>query len=110
MQILEGYVEFESFCLHCAGFHQPPRKTSLLSSVALLAIIFSLRRRVAINLACENIRFSSLFVAVDVSARNVLSDEERGETDVFAGYYQLISAILRELRMKGFKQYFPIAR
>ena len=24
--------------------------------------------------------------------------------------YQLISAILRELRMKGFKQYFPIAR
>ena len=28
-------------------------------------------------LACENIRFSSLFVA---------EDEERGETDVFAGY------------------------
>ena len=32
-------------------------------------------------LACENIRFSSLF-----SARNVPSGEERGETDVFAGY------------------------
>ena len=38
-------------------------------------------------IACENIRFSSLFVAEDVSsARNVLSDEERGEKDVFAGY------------------------
>ena len=31
-------------------------------------------------LACENIRFSSLFAAGDVSG------EERGETDVFAGY------------------------
>ena len=39
-----------------------------------------------IYLACENIRFSSLFVAEDVSRGNVLSDEERGETDVFAGY------------------------
>ena len=41
------------------------------------------------TLACENIRFSSLFVAGDVScgssARNVPSSEERGETDVFAG-------------------------
>ena len=36
-------------------------------------------------LACENIRFSSLFAAGDVS-RNVPSGEERGETDVFAGY------------------------
>ena len=43
-------------------------------------------------IACENIRLSSLFVAGDVSRgwrsatqRNVLSDEERGETDVFAG-------------------------
>ena len=39
------------------------------------------------RLACENIRFSSLFVARDVS-RNVPSDEERGETDVFAGYFK----------------------
>ena len=31
-------------------------------------------------IARENIRFSSLFVAEDVSR-----DEERGETDVFAG-------------------------
>ena len=39
------------------------------------------------TLACENIRFSSLFAAGDVSsARNVPSGEERGETDVFAGY------------------------
>ena len=43
-------------------------------------------------LACENIRFPSLFAAKDVSrggrssSRNVPSDEERGETDVFAGY------------------------
>ena len=39
-------------------------------------------------IACENIRFSSLF-----AARNVPSDEERGETDVFAGYalYYLVS-------------------
>ena len=37
----------------------------------------------ALLLACENIRFSSLFVAGDVY---VPSDEERGETDVFAGY------------------------
>ena len=45
----------------------------------------------ACTLAFENIRFSSLFAAGDVSrggtsARNVPSDEERGETDVFAGY------------------------
>ena len=37
------------------------------------------------KVACENIRFSSLFAAEDVS-RNVPSGEERGETDVFAGY------------------------
>ena len=39
------------------------------------------------DLACENIRFSSLFVAGDVSrgGKNVPSGEERGETDVFAG-------------------------
>ena len=35
-------------------------------------------------LACENIRFSSLFFDEDVS-RNVLGGEQRGETDVFAG-------------------------
>ena len=47
----------------------------------------------AASLACENIRFSSLFAAGDVShgerrssARNIPSGEERGETDVFAGY------------------------
>ena len=36
-------------------------------------------------LACENICFSSLFAAGDVSRGNVPSYEERGETDVFAG-------------------------
>ena len=36
-------------------------------------------------IARENIRFSSLFSAGDVSHRNVRSGEERGETDVFAG-------------------------
>ena len=43
-----------------------------------------------IEVACENIRFSSLFAAWDVSreglARNVAIGEKRGETDVFAGY------------------------
>ena len=49
------------------------------------------RERARAQIACENIRFSSLFAAGDVSrgggssARNVPSDEERGETDVFAG-------------------------
>ena len=38
--------------------------------------------------ACENIRFSSLFVA------GVPSDEERGETDVFAGYFNGLGIIL----------------
>ena len=38
------------------------------------------------RLACENIRFSSLFAIEDVSSsRNIPSGEERGETDVFAG-------------------------
>ena len=45
--------------------------------------------RACSQLAYENIRFSSLFAARDVSfrssARNVSSGEERGETDVFAG-------------------------
>ena len=41
------------------------------------------------TLARENIRFSSLFVAVDV-LRNVPSGEERGETDVFAGYINTV--------------------
>ena len=36
--------------------------------------------------ACENIRFSSLLAAGDVSRRgNVPSGEKRGETDIFAG-------------------------
>ena len=35
-------------------------------------------------IACENIRFSSLFADGDVS-RNVPGGEEQGETDVFAG-------------------------
>ena len=34
-------------------------------------------------IASKNIRFSSLFAAGDVS--HVPDDEERGETDVFAG-------------------------
>ena len=38
-----------------------------------------------IYLACENIRFSSLLTAWDFS-RNVPSGQERGATDVFAGY------------------------
>ena len=37
-----------------------------------------------LQLACESIRFFSLFAAGDVS-RNVPSGEEQGETDAFAG-------------------------
>ena len=37
MQILEGYAEFESFCLHCARYNSAAEATSLLSSVASLA-------------------------------------------------------------------------
>ena len=51
-------------------------------------------------LACENIHFSSLFAA----ARNVPSGEERGETDVFAGYGNFASA----LNGKRFVGFFPL--
>ena len=37
---------------------------------------------ILISIACENIRFSSLFVAERPQRRI----EEQGETDVFAGY------------------------
>ena len=50
-------------------------------------VVERLTPRTPIWIACENIRFSSLFVAGDVS-RNGPSDEERGETDVFAGHDQ----------------------
>ena len=42
---------------------------------------------IATSIACENIRFSSLFAAGNVSrGGNVPSGEERGEMDVSAGY------------------------
>ena len=53
--------------------------TYILSSIAETAKI-KIRECVKLSLACENIRFSSLFAAGDVP-----SGEERGETDVFAG-------------------------
>ena len=46
------------------------------------------------KVACENIRFSSLFAVGGVSSvRNVPSGEERGETDVFAGWKQRLFTI-----------------
>ena len=43
--------------------------------------------KLLLNVACENIRFSSVSAAGDVSRGvNVPCDEERGEMDVFAGY------------------------
>ena len=54
--------------------------------------------------ACENIRFSSLFAAKDVS-RNVLSDEEGGETDVFAGYQMSEENFRTELSRITFYDY-----
>ena len=65
-------------------------------------------------LACENIRFSSLFAAGDVSrggysARNVPIGEERGETKVFAGYnvifLKILDAIYNVLIKKEFFWY-----
>ena len=47
-------------------------------------------------LACENIRFSSLF-----AARNVPSYEVRGETDVFAAYGLLKGNGKKVLRWLG---------
>ena len=41
------------------------------------------------KLACENIRFFSLLAAGDVPRGHFTSGEERGETDVFAGYLQI---------------------
>ena len=41
--------------------------------------------RSEISVACENIRFSSLFAAEGRFARNVPSYEVRGETDAVAG-------------------------
>ena len=41
------------------------------------------------KLACENIRFFSLLAAGDFSRGRFTSGEERGETDVLAGYLQI---------------------
>ena len=54
------------------------------------------------KLAWENIRFSSLFADGDVSSRNVPGGEERGETDVFAGYEKIYvrkSSSLRQINI-----------
>ena len=53
--------------------------------------VASIRPQAMKSLACENIRFSSLFVAGDVSR------EERGEADVSAGYE--ITQEFRSLRL-----------
>ena len=57
-------------------------------SICIFFGVFSILKYKTLVLACENIRFSSLFAAVDVS-RGVPSGEERGETDLFAGYFSL---------------------
>ena len=65
-----------------------------VSTIALLEI-FSYAFPIW-TLACENIRFSSLFAAGGVSlARetSLCSGEERGETDIFAGYMNLLIEI-----------------
>ena len=61
----------------------------MCSNVCIIYELSSARQMRDVCLACEDIRFSSFFAAGDVSrggnARNVPIDEERGETDVFAG-------------------------
>ena len=42
--------------------------------------------KLLLNIACENIRFSSLFAAGDVSRGGNVPSLSRGEMDVFAGY------------------------
>ena len=66
---------------------------------------------IALYLACENIPFSSLFAAGEVS---LPSGKERGKTDVFAGYMLLKNdSLLRILRFPGyfetplFRTFFP---
>ena len=55
---------------------------------------------IALYLACENIPFSSLFAAGEVS---LPSGKERGETDVFAGYMLLKNdSLLQILRFPGY--------
>ena len=61
-------------------------------------VVERLTPRTPIWIPCENIRFSSLFIAGEVS-RNVPSDEERGETDVFAGYDQEVRGSSLALRV-----------
>ena len=59
----------------CHHFFSTTKILRALIPLYKLGLLF-----LSLNLACENIRFSSLFTTGDVS------DEERGETDVFAGY------------------------
>ena len=70
------------------------RRTSTVGKAYPLLICLD-----ATKLACENIRFSSLFADGNVSrggtSRNVPGGEERGETDVFACYYQMCIARFR---------------
>ena len=56
----------------------------LSNTIYTFEVYFYVYFYVYARIACENIRFSSLFAARS-SARNVPSGEERGETDVFAG-------------------------
>ena len=72
---------FVSLCnkLHSGG--QGETKTIL--AVAVRENVWE-PLKLGLILACENSRFSSLLAAGDVS-RNVPSDEELGETTVFAG-------------------------
>ena len=62
------------------------RDYSWIDGVTLPTDLFGVRC-LYIFLACENIRFSSLFAAGDVSRGGMRFSprEERGETDVFAG-------------------------
>ena len=66
-----------------------PLRAVYIGEVLFFVYFFS-----CLFVACENIRFSSLFAAGDVSrGGNVPSGEERRETDVFAGQRCLHLAI-----------------
>ena len=79
---------------HYSGIHElvrPVSKAVLRAVLLARPQLDAARHQHDLFLACENIRFPSLFAAGDVTRETSPAGEERGETDVFAGY--LVSAV-----------------
>ena len=78
-EIKQAYKLSRSRVLSRAVKRRKPVTNDLHDTLMTVMIVWTVRL-LGCLLACENIRFFSLFVAWDVP-----SGEERGETDVFAG-------------------------